>query len=90
MPDHAEQYSKYANKGLGHLLELKLPGSPASIGKTRIWLVLSSVKGSGDSNGSRVPLHPMRNRSFTEGLVPSTGEHPVWAVKRSLAWSDTD
>ena len=40
-------------------------------------------------NGSRVPLHPMRNRSFTEGLVPSTGEYPVLTVKRSLAWSNT-
>lgn len=27
---------------------------------------------------------------FTEGLMPSTGEYPVWAVKRSLAWSDTE
>lgn len=37
-------------KGLGYMLEPKLPSSPASIGKIRTWLVLSSRKGSGDSS----------------------------------------
>lgn len=41
-------------------------------------------------SGLGVSLHPVRNRSLTKGLMPSTGEHPVLTVKRSLAWSITE
>jgi hypothetical protein len=39
------------------------------------------------ADGSGVPLRFVRNRSFTEDLMPFTVKYPVLVVKRSLVWT---